>query len=222
MSVTDPDAAVDRLIEEGLLVEEDEQGLRFTDELADAWFVYADTYRDVPEEVFIETVAGLFGLAPEEAERRIEELGVTREQLIGYLAAQSALDGDYDTGTLALFGQIAAEIGPPPAVPPWVETVDDEGALALAERDRAVVTVWAHQCEPCRALKRDLDDVLAGLPEGVPVAGVQGESAPEFRAAYDVEAAPSVLLFAGGEHVETIRGRSAVETYHAAFDRAFG
>jgi len=220
MSVTDPDAAVDRLIEAGLLVEEG--GLRFTEELADAWFVYADTYRDVPEGVFVETVAELFGLAPEEAERRIEELGVTREQVIGYLATQSALEEDYDTGTLALFGQIASEIGPPPAVPPDVETVDDEGALALAARDRAVVTVWAEQCEPCRALKRDLEDVLAGLPEGVPVAGVLGESVPEFRAAYGVEAAPSVVLFADGEHVETIRGRSSVEAYHAAFERAFG
>jgi thiol-disulfide isomerase/thioredoxin len=221
MSVTDPDAALDRLIDEGLLVE-DEGGLRFTGELASAWFVYADTYRDVSEEVFVDTVAELFGLEAGTAERRIEELGVTREQLIGYLAAQSALEDEYDAGTLALFGQIAAEVGPPPAVPPGIETVDDEGALALAGRDRAVVTVWTHQCEPCRALKRDLDAVLAGLPEGVPVAGVEGESVPEFRAAYGVEAAPSVLVFADGEHVETVRGRSAVETYHEAFDRAFG
>ena len=221
-SVTDPETAVDRLVETGLLVEDPAGDLRFGEALTDAWFVYADTYRDVPEDVFVGTVAELFGLEPAAAERRIEDHGVTREQLVGYLAAQSALDDEHDTGTLALFGQIVAEVGPPPPVPPEVETVDDERALALAERDRAVVTVWAHECEPCRALKRDLDAVLAGLPDGVPVAGAEGGSIPEFRAAYGVEAAPSVVLFADGEHVETVRGRATVETYHAAFERAFG
>lgn len=217
-----PDDAIDRLVERGLLDEHDGR-LRFTDEFTGTWYVYADTYADAPEAVFVETVAELFGLDPEEAERRIEAEGVTREQVVGYLAAQSHLGTDTGRGTLALFGQILAEVGPPPAVPSGIESLDDEAALAFVEEhDRAVVTVWRQDCEPCRALKADLEDALAGLPEGVAVAGVDGAAVPEFRARYGVEAAPSVLLFAGGEHADTVRGREPVGSYHAAFDRAFG
>ncbi len=217
-----PDDAIDRLVEQHLLDEHDGR-LRFTDEFTGTWYVYADTYADAPRTVFVETVAELFGLDPEEAERRIEQQGVTREQVVGYLAAQSHLDTDPEQGTLALFGQILAEIGPPAAVPPGIEKLDDGAALAFVEEnDRAVVTVWRQDCKPCRALKRELDDVLAGLPEGVTIAGVDGPAVPEFRARYGVEAAPSILLFVGGDHADTVRGREPVESYHAAFERAFG
>ena len=59
-----------------------------------------------------------------------------------------------------------------------------------------------------------LDETRAALPDAV--AGIDGESAPEFCRTFDVEAAPSVLLFEDGELVESLRGYQRPEAIEEA------
>ena len=63
---------------------------------------------------------------------------------------------------------------------------------------------------------------MAVAPDDVAFARIDGESANDFRRAFDVEAAPTRLVFRGGNLVDSIRGREAVRGYEALFDEVFG
>lgn len=219
-----PDEYVDRLVEHGVVtVDPATDTVTTTVEFEDARAVYHDTYGNAPEDQFRETVAEVFGLDPEEAEARIEAFGVTREQLVAYLALQGFLDETPPQDELAVLAQIVADVGPGSPVPEQVEEVDDERYEAAIEAHGDVaLTVWKHHCDPCEELKEDLDDILAAAPEGVSFLGADGESVPELLGAFEVEAAPTVLLFRDGELRETVRGRRPVEAYEDAFEAVYG
>ena len=107
------------------------------------------------------------------------------------------------------------DIAPPSPVPEDVAEIDDDSFEAfLAEHDRAAVTVWKRFCDPCDRMKEDLGETASAFPEDVAVAGIDGEATTEFRRRFEVEAAPSVLLFEGGECRESLRG------YHSSDDIA--
>ena len=55
----------------------------------------------------------------------------------------------------------------------------------------------------------DPDEVVATVPEGVAIAGVDGVAVDEFRQAFDVSTAPAVLLFRDGDLRQTLAGRQA-------------
>ncbi|MWG36782.1 thioredoxin domain-containing protein [Halomarina oriensis] len=219
---TDAERLLDTLVDEGV-VRERADGTLVCSEGYDATHdVYHDTYGDASEELFERTVAEVFDLPPEAAAERIEQEGVTRTHLVTYLAVKSELDGSYTRGELARMATMVEDLSPDSPVPDGVERLDDESYEAfLAEHDRAVVTVWKHHCEPCRAVKSDLDAVLDAIPDGVAVGGVDGVACPAFRRRADVNVAPALVVFADGDGVETLTGRFVPEQVTAACDRAF-
>jgi thiol-disulfide isomerase/thioredoxin len=157
-----------------------------------------------------DTVADLFGIEEEAALDLLERGEVTTEDVVAYLAIQSFADETLETAEHAMMAELLVRLGPKTPVPTGVEEVDDDSYRAfLDDHPHAVVTVWKHDCDPCEAMKGDLEAILELLPDAVAVAGVDGENVPEFRSVFGVDAAPAVLCFRDGtlEAVETGRKR---------------
>lgn len=194
--------------------------------------LYHDTYGDVDEATFHRTVAELFDVPEPEVSDRVEEHGVTREEVVVYLALRSRLEEvaeerdreppDLGSGVLALLAGMVTEAAPPSPVPDAMRELTDEDFRAfLEEHGDAVVFVWKRNCDPCESMKRELRNTLAALPEGVEVGGVDAESVGSFREAFDVAAAPTTLLFADGELVESHRGYRSTEALADAFAEVY-
>lgn len=210
------------LLESDVLVEGDDDSVAITEDYDAAKAVYHDTYADVDDETFHETVASLFGLSVDEAGERVAELEVTRAELVAFLALDSYLDTELDTEDLVEMAGMVAEVTPESPVPDAMETLtDDDYERFLAEHPDAVVFVWTLHCDPCDAMKAELDEILAAVPDGVAVAGVDGESVPAFRREFDVSAAPSTLAFADGGLVDALEGRRKPQRLADLFDDAF-
>lgn len=217
------EALFDALLDEGIFTIDDETGeVSTTREFERSRRVYHDTYMDVSDATYHRTVADVFGLdSASEAADRIDDLGVSRTEFVAYMALQSALEG-YTPPQLAQMATMVTEAGPTSPVPDAVERLDDETYGAFVDRaGRAVVTVWKLFCEPCRAMKADLEDVLEAFPEGVAVGGLDGERCPAFREAYDVTVAPAVVLFEDGEAVDVITGRTDPDQFTERVTEAY-
>lgn len=185
--------------------------------------IYHDSYANVDESEYHQAVADVFGIEPEEAADRIDELGVTREQFIALLALNSHVEGEYPLVERAHMAMMITDLVPPSPVPDWITELDDDTYEEfLDEHDRVAVTVWKRFCAPCRTQKEELEETLEVLPNDVVVAGVDGESTPEFCRTFGVEAAPSVLLFEDGELLELLRGYQPVDAVETAAVEVYG
>jgi thiol-disulfide isomerase/thioredoxin len=224
------EAALDRLVAADAVDEADDGTLTTTAAFEQVRRIYHDTYAHMDDEGVYDTVSDLFGLTREEAAEAIESDEVSVEELVAYLSARSYLEdrGEHpDPETLGVMARLLVEIGPGSPVPQGMTEIDDDSYEAfLAENPDAVVTVWKHHCDPCEAMKEEIDAVLAAVPEGVAVAGVDGEAVASFRADYDVTVAPSVLAFRGGELEGTLTGRqtppAVAELFESVYDAEGG
>ncbi|GAB6861590.1 thioredoxin domain-containing protein [Haloplanus litoreus] len=215
------ESALDRLVETGIVDERPDGTLVTTEEFEAARRVYRDTYANADDAQFRRTVAETFGVSETTAADRIDDGTVTREDLIVTLSLRAVLDGT-DDERLATMTALVGEITPASPVPEGVRTLDDEEWEAfLADHRDGVVTVWRRDCAPCDALKDDLDAVLDALPDGVAVAGVDGEAVPDFRNAFDVTTAPAVCCFRDGDLVTAVTGREPPSRYAEAFADCF-
>ncbi|MFC6988220.1 thioredoxin family protein [Haloplanus sp. GCM10025708] len=168
--------------------------------------------------MFRAAIAELFDVDRETAAERIDREGVTREELVAYLAVQSYLDDPPDRDTLAHMAAVMVELGPGSPVPEPLPVLDDDTYESfLADHPNSLLSVWTHGCSPCDAMKDDLDAVLSALPDGVAAAGLDGESAVEFRREFEVDAAPTMLLFRDGRLEATMAGRHSPEALEDAF-----
>lgn len=218
----DPEAGIDLLIERGVLAE-GRAGLVTTTDFEDVRGIYRDSYADADDARFRETVADLFDLDEAAAADRIEETGVTREELVSFLALRSFLEEPSDRQSLAVLAAIITEVDPGSAVPRGLTAIaDGELDAFLGDHPDAAVIVFTHNCDPCREMKADLDDIRAVTPEGVALAGVDGSEAPDIRREYEVEVAPTTLVFRDGELVDSHRGRRRPVQLEEAFAAAFG
>jgi len=210
MTDTTPAAALDRLIDAGVVREHDDGSLTTDPDFEDTRRVYADTYADCSEETFRSTVAELFELPEEAAGDRIEETGVTRAEVVAFLTLRSVLDAPPEPETLAVMSRVVLSVEPASVVPRQLRRVGEGEFEAFVEtHPDTVFTVWKQACEPCDAMKEDLDAILEVIPDDVAVAGVDGEAVPEFRREFDVTAAPSLVVVRDGEHVLTESGRQS-------------
>jgi thiol-disulfide isomerase/thioredoxin len=230
MSGVDETATDDRyefLLDTGVLVQEAD-GLAASEPYDAERGVYHDTYADADDETFHETLADLFDMTVEEAAERTEELGITREELVAYLSLRGyfkrqAPDVEVSHDELLHLAPIVAGVSPASPVPDAMpELTDEEYRPFLDEHPDAVLFVWQLHCKPCDEMKADIDEIIDRLPDGVAVAGVDGESVVDFRREFDVDAAPATLTFADGGLVECVTGRGTPDQVAALFDEAFG
>ena len=214
--------ALDALIYAGFVAERDDGGLVTTEAFESTRRVYRDSYAGVDDAVFRTTVADAFGVNESTAAERIDAGAITREDLIAYLSLRAAFDSEGevtpDDERLATMAALVAEISPGSPVPDTVTELDDESWPAfLDDRPDAVVTVWRHDCAPCEALKAERDAVLSALPDTGAVAGVDGESVPDFRRTFDVDTAPAICSFRDGALEDVTTGRQSPDTYAERF-----
>jgi len=218
----DPEAALDALIERGIVVEASDGTLSTTDDFERTRAVYYDTYVAIGDDDLVATVAEVFDVDEETAARRIEDEDLTREGIITYLSLQSELDPRPDDLTLAVMAELVTQLGPTSPVPESLQEVDDDSHEAfLSANPDAVVTVWKRYCDPCDEMKADLDGICDRLPDGVAVAGLEGEVCHEFVNRYDVSAAPALVCFRDGEHVRTETGRQTPADVGAIVDEVY-
>ena len=220
----DPAALLDALFDEGVLAaDERTDAITTSAEFEDAYEVYLDTYVSMPDLAFVESVAEVFELeSADAAAQQVEELGVSRAQLAAYLALGSALDGTYDAATRSRMAVVVADLEPETPVPECLTLLDDDTYEAfVVTNDRAVVTVWARRCDPCEAMKNEIDAVLTAL-SGTTVAGIDGDTEGEFCASYGVDAAPALVFFEAGDHRRTVTGRTDPEEIEGIVETVHG
>lgn len=203
----DPETRLDFLIDANVIDVDEDDSVTATFDFEDTRAVYADTYRDVDDETFAETLSDLFGVSVEEAHTRIEETDLTREDLVTYLSLQSHIERDLPQDVLVLLTSMVAGIGIGSVVPDSMPELDDDTYEAFVEEHAdVVIIVWSYPCDPCRSLKEDLPAFRATLPDRVALAGVDGDSVGRLRAEFDVTSAPTLLFFAGGSLADTFEG----------------
>ena len=218
----DPEALLDRLIDEGAVDEREDGELHTTEAFESSHAVYRDTYLDLDDDRFRAAVADAFGIEEDEATAGIEELGVTRAELAAYLALGSFLEDPPGVHELATMAAMVVELDPPSPVPSSQTELDDGSYEAfLADHPDAVVFVWRRDCAPCERMKDDLDRLLEAVPAGHAVAGVDGGTEDGFRRAYEVTAAPTTLCFRDGDVVARDDGRLSVDGFVDLLERAY-
>jgi thiol-disulfide isomerase/thioredoxin len=219
----DPEAALDRLIDDGVVDEADDGALTTTEAYEKTRVVYHDTYGGADDETLANALADVFDVDHDTAAAYVDEHDVESADLVAYLSLQSVLDPVPDRPTLAVMAALVVDIGPGSPVPDQLDELDDDGYEAfLEEHPDTVVFVWKTGCHPCDAMKDDLDAILDRVPDGVAVAGVDGEAVPSFRLDYGVDSAPAVLAFEGGELVESLSGRRSPVALEQFFSVVYG
>lgn len=142
--------------------------------------------------------------------------------MVAYLAAKSFLDAPVGQDLLLVMAGLLVEITPSSPVPDALDELDDDSFESyLAAHPDAVVLVWRRFCEPCDAMKADLDAILDRVPDGVAAAGVDGEAADEFCRRFDVDSAPTLLCVRDGELRERASGRQTPAEVAAVLDRVY-
>jgi thiol-disulfide isomerase/thioredoxin len=219
----DPEAALDRLIDDGVVDEADDGTLTTTETYEQTRVVYHDTYGQADDETLAAALADLFDVDQATAADYVDENDVEPADLVAYLSLQSVLDPVPDRPTLATMAALVVDIGPGSPVPDQLEELDDDGYEAFLDANPdAVVFVWKTGCHPCDAMKADLDEILDRVPDDVAVVGVDGEAVPSFRLDYGVDSAPAILAFADGELVESLSGRRSPVALEQFFSVVYG
>lgn len=221
----DPETLFDELVDAGILdYNSDTDTVTLTEEFDATLRIYKDTYEGVDDEKFHSSIAEVFGLEDTQAAgRRAEELDITRGELAAFLALRSHLEEPPTVDTLAVMATLVTDVGLGSPVPDSLEEVTDRTYRSVLDEHRDVVlTVWRHHCDPCDALKRDLQAIMDAAPAGVRFVGVNGEDAADIRQAFEIESAPTTLVFRDGELVDRLRGRRPVRSFEEVFERVYG
>lgn len=221
----DPEPLFDELVEAGVLnVDPDTEEVTLTEAFDSTLQIYIVSYETESDEDFHSALASVFGLEDEQAAaERAEELEVTREELAAFLALRSHFDEPPSTDRLAVMASMVVNLGVGSPIPDGMEEVTDETYRDfLDDHEEAVIMVWRTHCDPCDAVKRNLDAILAAAPTNVAFAGIDGEESIDLRKEFEVEAAPTTLVFTDGDLADMIRGRAPVERFEDVFEQVYG
>jgi len=200
-------ASPQAVLEEADIICSSGGAMRLTAEFEAAMGVYHDSYIDLEEREYQRSVAEEFAIDPQEVAEVIDRLGVTREQFIAYLAISAQLGREVSITERAEMAMLVTQCAPSTPVPDEMVMLDDETyETYLRDHSQTVVFVWRRFCEPCDRMKRELESESSVFPPDVAVAGLDGEATPTFRRAFNIDVAPSVLLFRGSTCERTLTG----------------
>ncbi len=86
----------------------------------------------------------------------------------------------------------------------------------LGSSQPVLVDFWAEWCGPCRLLTPAIEELASELGESAKVGKLNVDENPETAAKYRISSIPSVLIFQGGELVETLVGVQSKQRYRDA------
>ena len=83
-----------------------------------------------------------------------------------------------------------------------VTDTDFENEVLQSDKP-VVVDFWAEWCGPCKQLSPVVDEVAEEMKDAVKVVKVNIDEAPEAPTKYGVRGVPTLMIFKGGEVVDT-------------------
>jgi len=85
-----------------------------------------------------------------------------------------------------------------------IAVTDDNFESEVLQSDTPVlVDFWAEWCGPCKQLSPIIDELANDMGEKLKVVKVNIEDAPEAPSKYGVRGVPTLMVFKGGELVDT-------------------
>jgi thioredoxin 1 len=99
------------------------------------------------------------------------------------------------------------------------EFTDENFETEVLKSDQVVlVDFWAEWCPPCRALTPTIEKLADAYQGRVKIGKVNTDSSREVVMKYRISSIPTVLLFKGGEVVQTLPGLRKEDVYREALD----
>jgi peptide-methionine (R)-S-oxide reductase len=97
---------------------------------------------------------------------------------------------------------------------------DDDFDVAVHRDDLVLVDFWAPWCGPCRAIAPVLEELAGDYGEALTVAKINVDDNQRKAVQFGVRGIPTLVLFKGGEPVETLVGLQTRTSLIAAIERA--
>jgi len=133
----------------------------------------------------------------------------------GAVAAATGLEPEAVAGAALALGRIE-EPAPTHGVPDGFTPIRGEEIAAFLERHpTAIVYVWGDDCEPCEAVRSDLEEMQerGTIPDSMGLAAVYGDQCQQLLGdRFDVTVAPTTLFCAGGRVDSRLIGAHHQET----------
>ena len=108
------------------------------------------------------------------------------------------------------------------AAQPIVVTDAEFDDKVLNSTTPVLVDFWAEWCGPCRALGPVIESLAEDFADRVTVAKLDVDANQNVAMNYGIRSIPTVMLFNGGEVVETFVGVRPKVDYAASVERAIG
>jgi thioredoxin 1 len=99
-------------------------------------------------------------------------------------------------------------------------TAGDFSNDVLKAETPVLVDFWSPACGPCRRMAPLLEELAAESEGRFKIVKVDVSEAPQLAARYQVHALPTLLVFCGGEAIETMVGYKEKAVLLAALERA--
>lgn len=85
-----------------------------------------------------------------------------------------------------------------------VAVTDNEFETEVLKSDLPVVVdFWAEWCGPCKTLSPVIDELATDMKDKVKVVKINIDEAPETPTKYGVRGIPTLMIFKGGEIIDT-------------------
>ena len=92
-------------------------------------------------------------------------------------------------------------------------------AEVLKNDNPVLVDFWAEWCGPCRALGPKLEELSQELDGKLKIVKLNIDENPNVTSQFGIRSIPTMIIFKGGESVETLMGNQSKENISEAINK---